>query len=638
MFGYVHKDEKYKHLEEVCMQEAKKEKRKRKSFWIIIVAVFLALLGMLGFFSVYFSKVYDIMLEKDMEQMEWTSHFVTKLIHEEIENNVTSLYSSEEFFTHYEEYGKDRILNGLRELKEGLDFERTGIIDLEGNGLDDTGNDQVRINSQFVEQIKQDKPYISNVIDKSDSMILAVPMHKDGEVVGAIWGYYAVSTIAEKIELTENMHQYFQIIDDNGEYISKSGNVYSFAKNLNIWKELSRYQFEDGMSVKQIKENVKAGEKGYFYFSYKGEGRYVTYEPLGINNWYVFSVMVEDFFGDSVKKVEHVFARLLLGLSICIVFVMGIIGLFLYRTMRMIREQNQKLQVKNSLLSMILKKTNDIPFEINLQERKMFLYHNNIETEEVDYEVISDITPDTLLAKDVIKKETRERYTKAYQKLFKGEKLDPLIIEMKINQKWNWYRIHTFLVDQNYMVGFFEDYNEIVSQDQKIKEIKKKNQTDPLTGLYTREYFVQTVEILLHQNKQKSINGISALFLLDLDHFKQINDTLGHIMGDQVLHEAGALLKAITRKEDVCGRLGGDEFVLYIQNASDMKAIIKCAEKINAALSMTYGGEEKKVTVTASIGVAVTRNDSDFRELYERADRALYQVKEEKKNGYMIKE
>lgn len=368
----------------------------------------------------------------------------------------------------------------------------------------------------------------------------------------------------EKIELTENMHRYFQIIDDNGEYISKSGNVYSFAKNLNIWKGLSRYQFGDGMSVKQIKENIEAGEKGYFYFSYKGEGRYVTYEPLGINNWYVFSVMVEDFFGDSVKKVEHVFARLLLGLSICIVFVMGIIGLFLYRTMRMIREQNQKL--------------------------------------------------------------------------FKGEKLDPLIIEMKINQKWNWYRIHTFLVDQNYMVGFFEDYNEIVSQDQKIKEIKKKNQTDPLTGLYTREYFIQTVEILLHQNKQKSINGISALFLLDLDHFKQINDTLGHIMGDQVLHEAGALLKAITRKEDVCGRLGGDEFVLYIQNASDMKAIIKCAEKINAALSMTYGGEEKKVTVTASIGVAVTRNDSDFRELYERADRALYQVKEEKKNGYMIKE
>lgn len=213
---------------------------------------------------------------------------------------------------------------------------------------------------------------------------------------------------------------------------------------------------------------------------------------------------------------------------------------------------------------------------------------------EFDYEVISDITPDTLLAKDVIKKETWEKYTKAYQKLFKGEKLDPLIIEMKINQKWNWYRIHTFLVDQNYMVGFFEDYNEIVSQDQKIKEIKKKNQTDPLTGLYTREYFIQTVEILLHQNKQKSVNGISALFLLDLDHFKQINDTLGHIMGDQVLHEAGALLKAITRKEDVCGRLGGDEFVLYIQNASDMKAIIKCAEKINAALSMTYGGEEKK--------------------------------------------
>lgn len=264
-------------FEETFMQKiVAKIKDKNKSFLIIMMAIFLALVGMLGFFSVYFNKVYDAMLEKDMEQMEWTSHFVTKLIHEEIENNVSTLYASEDFFAYYEEYSRERLLNGLLELKKGLNFEKTGIVDLEGKCIDDTGSISVTNDSKFIEQIKNKKTYISNVIEKSDSMILAVPLQQEGTVVGALWGYYAVSTIAEKIELTDDMHRYFQIIDDNGEYISKSGNIYSFAQNLNIWKELSRYEFSDGVTVKQIQENVKAGKKGYFFFSYQGEGRYVT--------------------------------------------------------------------------------------------------------------------------------------------------------------------------------------------------------------------------------------------------------------------------------------------------------------------------------------------------------------------------
>lgn len=624
---------------EVDMQGAmRKLKEKNKSFWIIVLSISFALLGVLCFFYIYFGKVYDVMLEKDMEQTEWTSHFVTKLIHGEIEHCVSNLYASEEFFSYYEEFDNEHLVDRLHEMKERLEFERVGIYNMEGKGVDDTGKESVTDDPQFLANIQNDKVYISNVIEESDRMLLAVPMHKDGQVVGSIWGYYAVSTIAEKIELTETMHRFFQIIDDNGEYISKSGNVYSFAQNLNIWKELERYEFEEGVTVEKIREKVEAGEKGYFYFSYRGEGRYVTYEPLGINNWYVFSVMVEDFLGESVKKVEKIFARLLMGLLICIVFVMGIIATFVYRTMKTIRGQNQKLQVKNSLLSMILKNTNDIPFEIDLKNHQLFLYHNNIEKEEADYEIIDDISGETLLEKGIIRGSFCEQYEELYQKLLRGEQLEPVTIEMKIGEDWNWYRIHTFWVDRENIVGFLEDYNEIASQDQKIKEITKENQTDALTGLYARTYFVQTVEERLRKRSLKKEKDYCALLLLDLDYFKQVNDRLGHIVGDQVMQETGRLLKKITRKTDLCGRLGGDEFVVFVQNVTNVDGISKCAEKINQALSLQYGDADHMVTVTASIGVAVVREELRFKELYERADKMLYQVKKETKNSYKVDE
>ena len=96
-----------------------------------------------------------------------------------------------------------------------------------------------------------------------------------------------------------------------------------------------------------------------------------------------------------------------------------------------------------------------------------------------------------------------------------------------------------------------------------------------------------------------------------------------------------ACLKNTFRGDDFIGRLGGDEFVVFIREARDIAALRKCAEKINAALKRTYG-EEKTVTVSASIGIAVWTGERSFAELYKMADTALYKVKESGKDGYNL--
>lgn len=99
---------------------------------------------------------------------------------------------------------------------------------------------------------------------------------------------------------------------------------------------------------------------------------------------------------------------------------------------------------------------------------------------------------------------------------------------------------------------------------------------------------------------------------------------MGHIAGDEVLQETGKRLRSITRNTDLVARLGGDEFVIFIQNVSNLEAVCKCVWKINEALIMNCGEGNHRITVTASIGIAVVDGETTFKELYERAYKALY--------------
>lgn len=605
-------------------------------FITIILLVIVAFASIFIFFNSYFNKVYNIVLTKDMEQIEWTSHYVTKVVESEIERNISNLRTTEEMFQNYEEYELNALISELQEIKSSLDFETIGLAGLDGKGVDNSGADQQIEAPELLEAISNGEEYVSNILGVSDNMLIAIPLHENEKIVGMVWGQLAVSTIARKIEMNDTSHRYFQIIDDNGQYISSSTNIYSFAESLNLWEEMERYEFSNGVTVADVQQNVENGGKGTFHFSYKGQGRYVTYEPLGINNWYVFSVVVEDFLSDYVKEIEMIFGGLLFGLSLCLLFAIGGIGIFIYKSVRTIREQNKQMQIKNRLLSMILKKTNDILFEVDTQKKQAKIYHHSLAQEEINYEEVNDISPETLIKREVIKPKDYDKYKKFYNQMMEGTTVDPIVMPIKLEEKWDYNKVHTLAVDKNYVIGFFEDYNEQILQDKKIAEISKKNQMDMMTTLYSREYFIQKVEQELRRSSSQR-DGICALFLLDLDHFKEVNDTLGHIVGDRVLMETGVILKSIVRSTDFAGRLGGDEFVLFIQGVTDIHGLEKCAEKLISSLRRNYKNEEHSVVVSASVGIVPVTTEKTFEELYETADKALYEVKKTQKDGYKIR-
>ncbi len=154
---------------------------------------------------------------------------------------------------------------------------------------------------------------------------------------------------------------------------------------------------------------------------------------------------------------------------------------------------------------------------------------------------------------------------------------------------------------------------------------------DSLTGIWNRRaLFEQRAEVERSQRKAKSL----SLFLIDLDHFKRVNDQFGHLTGDAILHEIAQRLSAAVRAYDVVGRYGGEEFIVV---AADMgtERPDQFAERLCLAVSSAPVRTQKAaVTVTISIGVATANpcGDCSIEKLIQSADAALYQAKANGRN------
>ena len=166
------------------------------------------------------------------------------------------------------------------------------------------------------------------------------------------------------------------------------------------------------------------------------------------------------------------------------------------------------------------------------------------------------------------------------------------------------------------------------------EKLKQAGLTDALTGINNRRFFDQRLDEEIARNKRLE-SSLSCLFI-DIDHFKVINDTFGHDIGDAVLKKVAELIRAQLRSIDVVARYGGEEFAILLSQSGREKAI-EVAERIRAITSDTSFKEKKaKANITVSVGVSTinfeNRSNEDpklvGRRLLQRADKALYQAKQ----------
>ena len=167
-------------------------------------------------------------------------------------------------------------------------------------------------------------------------------------------------------------------------------------------------------------------------------------------------------------------------------------------------------------------------------------------------------------------------------------------------------------------------------------ELERLSATDPLTGLLNRRGFTEQLERRLARAHNKG--GTGALFYVDLDNFKPVNDRFGHHAGDRALVAVSKLLRAQIRSGDLAGRLGGDEFGLYFPEMSPDQAARKGEALIAATTELLEYSVDGAHPLGFSVGIAIYDGASpeDFQSLMHRSDEAMYKVKHAGKGGYRV--
>jgi diguanylate cyclase (GGDEF)-like protein len=170
----------------------------------------------------------------------------------------------------------------------------------------------------------------------------------------------------------------------------------------------------------------------------------------------------------------------------------------------------------------------------------------------------------------------------------------------------------------------------LLVQEDMERELRRLTQLDPLTGLYNRRAFLEQARDT--RALCRRLGQSLTLLLADLDHFKQVNDTMGHAAGDTVLRRVTATIRDQLRVVDVPARIGGEEFAVLLPS-TDATAALVAAERLRLRVAAS-GNSETPITI--SIGITELRDDESLTTAMARADRALYAAKEAGRNRIEI--
>lgn len=460
---------------------------------------------------------------------------------------------------------------------------------------------------------------------------IAVPVIDDGQMQGILRTRISISLFSQLSQQPAIFKNISTLItNQNGDILySNAPKEYKSISTGNLFTSMAGYI--DTETVSDVKERYQSDGSLTLRFGDSRQDYFLSIDKLDYNNWYIVNfVRTPDILIQSNVILKSVVYTGILLILLTAAISAIIITMLLHKKRRLDLEQERYL-----VLSQF---TDTVLFEYDCRKDCLVFTPNARDTLCLEHPQMAHFSSDSVHSLLI----HPDDWTQLNTMLHRGPGAAPMTdgigyIKNRLKARdgqYYWFGCQYRYIPEDSaspakVVGKLVDISSHVAREQELLE---KSRKDILTDTYNK-----SGEDIVRQMLEDNPSGM--LFMLDLDHFKYINDTYGHSAGDLLLLSTGNILKHIFRSGDVVARLGGDEFVIFLPQITSLDVARKKARLILLKLSRLNLPELEGAQITASIGIAVAPNHgATFEALYTAADKAMYTAKNKYKHqgGYYI--
>ncbi len=553
-----------------------------------------------------------------------------------IDSYITTLNAISTTLEEYDDPTDPRVIALLNRLAIQNGFLRLAINFETGISYTSDGNVVDFSSLGGLERITNAETYIDDVadtlIENEPTIQIHVPLwNKQHKPFAALRAAIRTSDLSANLDKSLFWDQGgYSVIDENGRYVASNALTDNQLSKSNFLDDLSKKDFKQGYTYNDVTNAFANNTKAHTSYMEKGSFMHVHITPLGINNWMILTIHDES----EVAARSGIYVKYAMNMMLQITLVLLVVFLYAYITQR---RSSETAVLNEHCFRALAEQTNKAIIEWTFSLRKITSVSNFKEI--FNREIFTINREQDAISANAIHIEDKDVFIDSFKKITSGQNVAQARFRISDDKgMFHWCEFSGVVVNNRHGKPYKAIWSleNIDGQIKKEEALNKDAQTDNLTGIYNKKTSEYLISEALKLSKDTDLH---ALICLDLDNFKGINDTFGHLYGDDVLKEVTKKIKSVFRSSDILGRFGGDEFLFLIRDIPDKDFAKLKAETLNHKIKKTYSVGDKDVTVSASIGIAFFPSDAKtYDELYRKADHASYLTKRSGKDHYIVYE
>lgn len=545
---------------------------------------------------------------------------------------MTNITNTALLYEQYENLTGEEALGMLQTVAQRNGYDRLAVDFPDGRTYTSDGFQFDMSQFGYLDKIARGESFITNVLpalaDGVETVSFITPLRdRSGVPVAGLRLTMETASMAEAINLTLfGGEGYYHLVDENGNYVAAVQESNALLMDQNFFDAIAAMDYDKGFSSKDIENAFTMGESGFTRYSVANSTRYAYCQPAGINNWVLMTIVPQE----TITRAERANIFFATAMAVQLSGILSLLFACLYffqQRMRKVAELNDRC------FRALAEQTSKVIFEWDFVSGKIVAMNNFRAL--FGREMATRSSADQALSAGMIHPKDQEVFEGVFSTLAAGQNIENVRFRVKhANGDFHWCLLSGIVIFDHdkrpyKAIGSLEDiHKQVLSEVQ----MKSNSEIDRLTGIYNKATTEEHIQSIL-----ANCTDTCALMIIDIDNFKNINDSLGHPFGDRVLVDFAKILKSVAGKGDVVGRIGGDEFFVFFQNPGDESNILARAAEICGLLAKSYSNAEQSCDLSASVGVSIfPRDGRDFAMLYKRADIALYRTKSLGKNNYTL--